>query len=451
MLCKTEARAIVDRLVAYTDHYAIVNIYDNGERVTRFANSEIIHNVDVEDLIIALTVHDGRAETTCSTNHYDEKSLRELALRADRTLSLMPAEEGFIGLGWHESEEVPESINDARLSEVFDVRGRVEMIKACVDTLDDDFTAAGIFSLHKNMHAVGTSDGRFLYHYADYVYFDTTVTHRGGATGYGDMTAINLDFCDIEGTFKLAYDKSKASRDPIYADVGPYTVILEPAAVDGLLRFIATGLSGDSYLDGTSFASGQLGKKCFGDNITLRDDVHNPLLIQCFFDAEGFKRKPLTLIRRGVVEAIAHDSRSSRKAGVQPKGHALGQVRGSSHPSSMIFYANGGYPLNLVMEGGDSSLEEMIASTEKGILVTHFHYMNYVDPVTAQVTGLTRDGTFLIEDGIIRQPIHNMRFTESMLNTFSKVTALSQQRKSFGRSLVPAIRALDFHFTSGQR
>lgn len=204
-------------------------------------------------------------------------------------------------------------------------------------------------------------------------------------------------------------------------------------------------------MSGMSYAAGKLGRKLFGENITLWDDVNNPETIQCFFDAEGRRRTPVTLINKGIVENIIHDGKTAFKAGTKPTGHSLGNIRGSSHPANMVFYASGGYPINLVMDGGDSSLADMIASTEKGILVTHFHYMNYINPVMAQVTGLTRDGTFLIEGGEIKHPIHNMRFTESMLDAFSNVVALSRERERFGTSLVPAVKIEKFHFTGGQK
>lgn len=449
MLDRNKTREIVEKLTAYTKNYAVVNIYDNGERLSKFANSQIVHNVETEDVLVALTVYSGKKETTCSANLYDDDSLRQLAAKADGILGLMPEGEcERLPLG---EEAVPESQNDVRLAETFDVEGRVGAIRRCVETLEAGFSAAGIFALYKNMHAFGNSDGVFRYHYADYVHFDTTVTHKSGATGYGGMTATRLEDCDAEGAFKVAYDKAQAAVNPVYAEVGAYTVILEPAAVDGLLRFVATGLNGDNYLGGMSYASGRLGQKLFGDNFTLRDDVDNPETIQCFFDAEGRRRTPITLIENGAVKQVVHDGKTAFRAGARPTGHALGSARGSSHPANMVFYASGGYPINLVMDGGDSTLEEMIASTKKGILVTHFHYMNYVDPATAQVTGLTRDGTFLIEDGKIKAPIHNMRFTESMLDAFSNISMLSRKRERFGTSLVPAAKIENFHFTSGQK
>ena len=210
-----------------------------------------------------------------------------------------------------------------------------------------------------------------------------------------------------------------------------------------LASFVAYGLNGEEFLSGESFATGKLGQKLMGENVTIRDDVNNPLTFQCYFDAEGHRRTPVTLIDKGVAETVLHDSKTALKAGCRPTGHAIGNK------------GNGGIPFNLVMEGGGSSLEEMIASTQKGILVTHFHYTNFVNQALAQVTGLTRDGTFMIEDGKIAYPIRNMRFTQSMLEAFCNITELSRDRGRIalwgGPAIIPAAKIERFHFTGGQK
>ena len=308
--------------------------------------------------------------------------------------------------------------------------------------LDADFSAAGALSLRKQLCVFGNSDGVFLYHNTDYVNFEVVVTHKDGAAGFGGVYTANLKDCNIDGAFRRAYEKAKAAINPVPVNIGSYTVILEPEATAGLVRYLLMGLNGDSFLSGKSFASGKLGEKLFGETITICDDVNNPAILCCPFDAEGRKRIPLTLINNGVVENLLHDSKTAKRAGVPPTGHAVGNA------------GAGGQPAKVVIEGGDSSLDEMIGSTDKGILVTHFHYINSVNPTKAQLTGLTRDGTFLIENGKIAYPIRNMRFTESMLDAFSNVTGISREHEScsvFGCPvLAPAMRIENFHFTSGQ-
>jgi predicted Zn-dependent protease len=202
------------------------------------------------------------------------------------------------------------------------------------------------------------------------------------------------------------------------------------------------GLNGDFTGSGASYASDKLQKKVFGGNITVVDDVNQEGTIPLTFDSEGYRRQPLALIENGVIKNFVHDSKTAHKAGAKPTGHALS------------VYGSGGFPLNVVMSGGNSSVEEMIKTTERGILVTHFHYTNFVNPKTLQVTGLTRDGTFMIENGKISYPIMNMRFTENLIEAFNSVTAISAERErvgQYGISLFPAVKIENFHFTSGQK
>jgi predicted Zn-dependent protease len=173
----------------------------------------------------------------------------------------------------------------------------------------------------------------------------------------------------------------------------------------------------------------------FGENITIRDDVNNENTMPLYFDFEAYERKTLDIIKNGVVKELAYDIKSAIKDGVETTGHSVGQ-------SGM-----GGIPLNLVMEGGCDTLEGLIKSASKGILITRFHYMNVVDPRQALLTGLTRDGLFMIEDGKLKSGVKNMRFTESMLNAFNKVVGITNERKKTSGYYVPAVKIEDFHFT----
>jgi len=340
-------------------------------------------------------------------------------------------------------EPIPETANDERLSKAYGIKGRADAVKRCISSLDPDYTTAGVLSLTNNMRAFGNRSGLFHYYQFDSVNFEAVVTHKDGDTGFGALETNNPDTCDIGAAFKTAYDKARNAIGPVFTDLGAYTVVLEPAAVADLLMFMLIGLNGARYQKGLSFASGLLGQKVFGENVTIRDDVTNPATFQRFFDAEGFRRQPLALVENGVLKNVLYCSKTAQKDNAQPTGHSVGSS------------GDGGYPLNVVMEGGDSSLPEMISSVKKGILVTHFHYCNYVNPKVLQVTGLTRDGTFMIEDGRVTSPLRNMRFTESLINAFSNITALSRDVRPVpflsGPALLPAVVIKDFHFTSGQK
>ena len=445
-LSKDKARQIIETLASYSKNHAFVSIHDNGERLTRYANSEIHQNVEVDDTIVRLTLWAGKKSATCRTNVFDEESLKKLA--ADTEAMLAHAPEGEYEqppLAPPYSDDVPETPNDNRLGQKFDIKGRAEAVKGCVKSLGPDYTASGVLSLDRQVSALGDSSGLFRYYAFDSVNFEAVVTHKDGETGFGAVETNNLDNCDIDGAFKIAYEKAKSASKapPAFADLGAYTVVLEPAAVADLLRFMLIGLNGSRCQKGLSFASGLLGQKVFGENLTIRDDVNNKATFQRFFDAEGYPRKPLTLVEKGVIKNIVHCSKTAKEAGVNPTGHSIGSS------------GDGGFPLNVIMEGGTSSLPEMIAGVKKGILVTHFHYCNFVNPKTLQVTGLTRDGTFMIENGAVTTALRNMRFTESLLNAFSNIRALSKELSPVGffggPALMPAAVIEDFHFTSGQK
>jgi len=440
MLSKNHGREIVSTIIGATKYHAIVNIFDNGERLTRFANSEIHQNVEVDDTIVSLTLCEGRKSAAAQTNVYDTASLKKFV--ADTEAMLIHAPEGEHEFIPTPLQDKPEPVNDTRLAATFDIKGRAETLKRCIATLPPNFTAAGALSLDTFLSAYGDSVGNFHYHTFDSVDFSAVVTHKDGDTGYGAVTTNSFDRCDIDAAFKTACEKAKAAIAPVLADLGAYTVVLEPEAVGNLLMFALFDLNGFRYEKGLSFTSGRLGEKIFGKNVTVRDDVTNPATFQRLSDSEGYLRRPVTLVENGVLKNVLYCAKTAKKAGVTPTGHALGNA------------GNGGWPLNVVMEGGDGTLEQMISGVKKGILVTHFHYCNTVNPKTLQITGLTRDGTFMIENGKITTPLKNMRFTESLPDAFSNITALSKELSPVGIfggvALLPAAVIENFHFTSGQ-
>jgi predicted Zn-dependent protease len=226
---------------------------------------------------------------------------------------------------------------------------------------------------------------------------------------------------------------------------GAYVVVLEPAAVTDILEFMAWfGFGGLGFVEGRTFMAGKLGQKVLGDNITILDDAYHSLQQGLPFDFEGLPRQRLTLVENGVAKAVVHDRVTARRAQTQTTGHALPQ------PS-----AEGPYPLDLVLSSGNSSVEEMISSTERGILVTRFHYTNLVEPMDLVLTGMTRDGTFLIEKGKVAAPLKNLRFTQSVVEALREVELISREQKTThsdwgpGSYTAPALKIRRFNFSSG--
>lgn len=271
------------------------------------------------------------------------------------------------------------------------------------------------------------------------------VASATAASGAGWAEASTRDFRALptSETIARAIAKAVASRDPQPVEAGTYTVVLEPAAVAQLLFFTGLlGLGAKSLEEGSSFITGKLGERVLGSNITIRDDASHAVAPGLPFDFEGRARHTVTLIERGIARSAVHDSKTAAAAGVESTGHALppGETAGP-------------VPLNLVLDPGDQSLDELIAGTAHGLLVTQLHYVNVVDPRRLLLTGMTRNGTFRITDGTVGPPVKNLRFTQSAVDAFNNVealgNALSWQRALFGGSfLAPAARIAGFNFTS---
>ncbi|HLC21869.1 MAG TPA: metallopeptidase TldD-related protein, partial [Candidatus Methylomirabilis sp.] len=223
-----------------------------------------------------------------------------------------------------------------------------------------------------------------------------------------------------------------------------YTVILEEPAVAVFLLYLAyMGLDALSLQEERSFLSGKLGSRLVGQNVTLWDDGLDPRGLPQSFDFEGVAKRPVYFFRRGVAEAVVYDSFTGNREGKPSTGHAL--------PAGATF---GPLPMNIFLATGDSSLKEMIASTERGVLITTLHYTNILEPKRTLLTGMTRHGTFLIEGGRIVRPVKNLRFTQSAIEALNRVNAIGRNAKIQRESLaltVPAVRVEGFSFTGATR
>jgi len=437
MLNKEMTKALLDKATFATKYYAVAALNANEQGTTRFANSEISQNVTITDARMSLTVYDGKKQATCATNDLSDNGIAQLVKDAEAMLQFVP--EGEFGAFSFSKEEIPERAKSDTLVKAFDVNGRAAYIKEGVAQLEAGYTASGALTLTDTVTAIGDNAGGFRYASYYDVAFNTVVTHTSGADGAGECVSYTT-VPDIVGCFKKAQATAKAARNPIEPQLGAFTVVLSPVAFGDLLSFTAMMMNAKSVEDGVSFARGKLGEKVFGENLTIRDDITNPELLPLPFDAEGNPKRVLPLIENGVVSGYAYDNKRAAKAGVESTGHAV-----------VARWYSGAVPINVVVEGGDRSLAEIIEGTENGIFINEFHYTNFVNARNLQVTGLTRNGTFLIENGKLTKPIATVRFTESLLDAFNHITAISKERElisGFGAMLVPGVKIEGFHFTS---
>ena len=437
MLSRDDAKAVIEKVSESTGLYATVIISDSDSGVTRFANSEITQNVTIADTAISVTVYEGRKEATCSTNDVSGEGLEALVKDAGAMLAYVP--EGDYEAFENSREPVAESEPDGKLADAFGVPQRAALIKGGIEKAGAGYTAAGALTLERSALAVGDTKGAFRYSAFDKVAFNTVITHSGGAAGAGECCSYT-DVPDIPASFDKAYATAEAAREPVGVNLGAYKVVLSPVAFGDLVQHVTMMMGAESVEDGDSFTIGKIGERVFGENLTIRDDSTHPDLQPLRFDFEGTARKSVYLIDKGIVRSCLYDNKLAARHKTENTGHAISNK------------GLGGYPMNVIVEGGSQTVDELIAGIGSGIYINEFHYTNFVNPRQLQITGLTRNGAFLIENGVLTKPVTTMRFTISMLEAFSAITGISKERKKvdgyFGISLIPAVSMDGFKFTS---
>jgi len=273
------------------------------------------------------------------------------------------------------------------------------------------------------------------------------IVENDKSSGYASFVSRDPDQLNVDALAQEAISKT-SKEEPFQIEPGEYEVILEPYAVSELLSFLGyLGFHALAVQEGRSFFSNRFGEKMADEKVTIYDDGLDPEGLQVPFDFEGIPKRKVVFFDRGVAKEVTYDSFTGGREGKESTGHGL------IAPNTA-----GPIPINLFMKAGESSLEEMIRSVRKGIYVTRFHYTNVVEPMNTVITGMTRDGTFLIEEGEIKRPIKNLRFTESILKALSQVTAISRDRKVCSEgtvysrrfvtgTVVPAIKVEGFNFS----
>jgi predicted Zn-dependent protease len=313
------------------------------------------------------------------------------------------------------------------------------------------FTTAGIFSSSESSEGIFNSRG--LSNWYTQTLAEVSITMLGGdSSGWQKANSPDIANLDPQLLAEVAAQKTRDSERPVMLPAGKYTVILEPAAVLDAIGSMFWDFSGMAILDQRSFLTGRIGSKLFGDNITIWDDVSHPLQAGSPFDGEGVRRHRVPLVENGVVRRVVYArSIAKRMKGSEHRDNA-GQIEATGHgfalPNEM-----GEMPVNIVFASPENpqSVTQMIASTEHGVLVTRLWYIREVDPFEKIVTGMTRDGTFLVENGRVRQGIRNFRFNQSLIHMLSNVEAMSMPVRSCGEEsfdmVVPAMKIRDFNFT----
>jgi PmbA protein len=430
------------RALGIADAEAIVAA--GSSALTRFANNAIHQNVAERSghLSVRLQI-DGRT-ARATTNQFDPASIRQVVEEAAALTKLQEPDPALLPMSGTGLPAGPPVNRYAEPTAHVSPAERAEAVAEAIRLVEEaGQTAAGIYSTSASVFALLNSRGVFAYYPETMANFSITAM-AADSSGWAKGSACSHHDLDPVAMARAAAGKAHFSREPAELPPGAYTVILEPAAVLDLAGQMFADFSATAISDGRSFLRDRIGQKLFGDNITIHDDAYHPLQAGPPFDGEGVPRRTLALVYEGVVRDVTFCRQAAHVAGVEPTGH------GFPLPNE-----SGEAPMNIVIAGGTTSLEDMIASTARGILVTRLWYIREVDPYEKIMTGMTRDGTFLIEDGRVVRGVRNFRFNQALPEMLSNVEALSPAERASGEEafdmVVPAMKVRDFHFTEVTR
>jgi predicted Zn-dependent protease len=445
-------REIAEKTVQYalkqkvSQAQAVAFLLDNA--LTRFANSQIHQNVAQKNGGVAVKVVLDKRISTVQANTLEEDGIKEAVDQAIKIAKASSPNKDFKSLPEPEAWKPVKGAFDKETAECTpDVRA--EKVKEAIETAHSKSpkiaAVAGYLCTQSVNYAVANSLGVSAWAELTLAYMKTTVISRDGdSEGFGTAEQYSRRVNDIKPTVLAgdAADKSVRSLHPVKIEPGEYEVVLSPLAVSVLLTYMGfVGFSATAYQDGQSFVKYFANQQVFDAKLNVVDDARNPKTLYAVpVDGEGVPKKPLELIGDGKVseKSICYNSFTAGKEGKKSTGHAL--------PPIGDYYGERPMPFNMVMKPGDATMKEAIAETQHGIFVTTFHYVNPVEPTKLILTGLTRDGTFLIEKGELTKPVVNMRFTDSMLSALKEIPMIGKELLTLETATVPMVKLKKLRF-----
>jgi predicted Zn-dependent protease len=430
---------------------ALAHVTHERSLLLRFAGNRPTQSTAIDDLTVELSVvvdgHIGRA----ATNETDPDALTECAARA-----VLVAEAGAAATrpqsypGFQAPDSVQPHHGHDRATAALDAAGGGAALATAFATAErHGLEAHGVWTVAEDERAVATRSGGVLDRTTDAL-MKVICLAPGGRSGYASRAAVAEAEIAAEPLAERAAAKALAPGPLEELPPGDYPVVLEARAVGALLDLLGeTALDGLAYGEGRGALVGRLGHEVAAPAINLADSPRSPATLPRAFDAEGTSKRPLALIEDGVARGVVHDNRSAALLGTESTGHAVAPGGDDEGPR----------PTNLVLAGGGAAdLDELCAPIERGVYVTRLWYENVVRPKETLITAVTRDGTFLIEDGKVARPLRDLRLTDSVLGILARVedlTAgqeLTSEAEYYGRrfaygQVAPALRASAVRFT----
>jgi predicted Zn-dependent protease len=445
MYSREEVKAITDKVMNMTKADGIEVEFSGGERsATRFANSNITANMVQFDRSLSITVYKGLRSATASTREFDDGSLKQAVEDAEKRAETARENKDPAPLLGPQDYLAVDAVLPSAVN--FGPAERAQMVKQSLDICQKNgVIGSGYIPKNHQTTCTANSKGLFAYYqYADASFILTCRTPDGGGSGWTGLTGVkDVTRLDAVKLTEVAADKAVKSQKPRAVEPGRYTVILEPRANARFLSlmlgiFNARGAEGPvgNYFSGKEPGTSKVGEKLFSEQFTLKSEVGNQILRQTPIGPDNMAARPITWIEKGVLKNLFYDQQWARRQKKEPT------------PTSTN--------MSLVMEGSNMTVDEMVKTTKRGLLVTFFWYIRAVDQPTLLNTGMTRDGLFLIENGEITGPVQNFRWNMSPLVGYNNITAVGQPvsihtGESYdgpGTALVPPVRIEDFFMTS---
>jgi predicted Zn-dependent protease len=431
ILSKDEAQAILKKVVALSKADGCeANLNGSIGGNIRYARNTVSTAGSVQDMTLVVASNYGKKQGTATINEFDDAALKKVVKRSEELAKLAPENPEFVDYLGQQKYGKSKAFFDSTASVSPALRA-----KAAADSIGPSkkkkLVSAGFLTDRAGFQAMRNSKGLNAYHSSTGVNFSVTVRSEDGTgSGYAIRDFNDVGLLDTGKASKVAIDKALRSRKPRAIEPGKYTVILEPAASVGLLRNMLGNFNARRADEGRSFMSKagggtKLGEKIVDERVTVYSDPTHPDIPVSPWAGDGQARKKTMWIEKGVVKNLSYSRYWAQKKEVAPVP----------------------FPANGVMEGGSESLEALIKGTKKGILVTRTWYIRNVDPQTLLYTGLTRDGTFFIENGKLAFPIKNLRFNESPVIMLNNIEALGKPIRING-NMIPPMKIRDFTFSS---
>jgi predicted Zn-dependent protease len=447
MLGEAESKSIADQtLESISADAAEVVISSKSSDLTRFYKNSVHQNVEEKEVRVYLRAWVGARGGAASTNALDEASLKELASRVAAIIALSP-----------EGDETPTLTQPTSLTGVASLdqvaieqtpQARAEAVRqVCEAAAAHDQEAYGAYLVETNELAVANSDGHFGHHAGSMADFQTVIRNNG-ASGWAQASHWKLDKVPVQLLGEEAIRKAADAADPRSMEPELMTVVLDPYATVDLLQMLALpGISGRAVAEGRSWISERIDQQSMNEAVSIWDDGLDLSGVPQPFDSEGAPKQRLDIVLDGVVKGGVYDRETAAQQGINSTGHALSP----DFPPMIRMYSP--LPMNLFMAPGDQSTQELIESTERGLYITRFHYTRHVHPRDCVVTGMTRDGVYLIEGGKIQGAVKDFRFTQSYVEALNNVEAIGSETRlivdDYFKAAVsaPAVKIRDFRFT----